>query len=71
MPRQGARALGKLQDSLVLFKYMLSLFGTKDLSAFTNNLKDPALEGLNEEGESFFYHALVFAYNIVFKDRYL
>lgn len=59
MPRQGARALGKLQDSLVLFKYMLSLFGTKDLSAFTNNLKDPALEGLNEEGESFFYHALL------------
>lgn len=59
MPRQGARALGKLQDSLVLFKYMLSLFGAKDLSAFTNTLKDPALEGINEEGESFLYHALI------------
>ena len=59
MPRQGTRQQGKLQDSLVLFKYMLSLFGAKDLSAFTANLKDPQLEGLNEEGESYLYHALI------------
>lgn len=50
---------GKLQESLVLFKYLLSLFGTKDLASLSADLKDPALEGQNEEGESFFYQALV------------
>ena len=50
---------GKLQESLVLFKYLLSLFGTKDLASLSADLKDPTLEGINEEGESFFYHSLI------------
>ncbi len=49
----------KLQDALVLFKFVLSLLGCKDLEALSRELKDPALEGLNDEGESLLYHALV------------
>ena len=56
--RQNTRTPGKLQESLVLFKYLLSLFGTKDLASFSRDLKEPALEGTNDEGESFLYHAL-------------
>lgn len=61
MPKQRRQnnTQGKLQESLVLFKYLLSLFGTNDLASLSADLKDPALEGQNEEGESFFYHALV------------
>ena len=58
MPRP-TRQPGRLQDSLVLFKYMLHLFGCSDFKAFSPDLKDPALEGVNDEGESLLYHALV------------
>lgn len=58
MPRQ-TNQLGRLQESLVLFKYMLHLFGCNDLKALSADLKDPALEGTNDEGESLLYHALV------------
>lgn len=58
MPRQTNQP-GRLQDSLVLFKYMLHLFGCRDLKALSADLKDPALEGVNDEGESLLYHALV------------
>ena len=51
--------LGRLQESLVLFKYILSLFGTKDLQSFSQDLKEPLLEGVNDEGESLLYHAMV------------
>ena len=60
MPRGGqTNTRSKLQGSLALFKFMLSLFGTKDLASLSADLKDPALEGVNEEGESLLYHALV------------
>lgn len=49
MPRQ-TNQLGRLQESLVLFKYMLHLFGCNDLKALSADLKDPALEGTNDEG---------------------
>ena len=40
----------KLQEALVLFKYILNLFGCKDLAALSGDLKDPALEGVDDEG---------------------
>ena len=49
---------GKLQQALVLFHYILWLFGCKDLAALARDLKDPMLEGVNEDGESWLYHAL-------------
>ena len=48
----------KLQEALVLFKYVLSLLGCKNLESLSHDLKDPALEGLNDEGESRLHHAL-------------
>ena len=42
----------------MLFKYILSLFGCRDLSALSENLKDPALEGIDDEGTSKIVHAL-------------
>lgn len=60
-PRQTSAAtarVGKLQQSLVLFHYILHLFGCKDLQALAIDLKDPALEGLDEDGSSRFYHKL-------------
>lgn len=48
----------KLQEALVLFKYILNLFGCKDLAALSENLKDPALEGTDDEGVSRLFHAL-------------
>ena len=38
--RQNTRTPGKLQESLVLFKYLLSLFGTKDLASYSRDLKE-------------------------------
>ena len=49
---------GKLQQALVLFHYILQLFGCKDLEALSRDLKDPMLEGQNEDGESKLYHEL-------------
>ena len=48
----------KLQEALVLFKYILKLFGCKDLAALSDDLKDPALEGEDGEGSSRIFHAL-------------
>ena len=48
---------GKLQQALVLFHYILQLFGCKDLEALSRDLKDPAYEGLNDDHESKLYHA--------------
>lgn len=50
---------GKLQQALVLFHYILQLFGCKDLEALSRDLKDPMLEGVNEDGESKLYHELL------------
>lgn len=49
---------GKLQQALVLFHYILHLFGCKDLEALSRDLKDPMYEGVNEDGESRLYHEL-------------
>ena len=49
---------GRLQQALVLFHYMLHLLGCKDLEALSRDLKDPMLEGVNEDGESRLYHEL-------------
>ena len=48
----------RLQEALVLHKYILSLLGCKDLEALSRDLKDPALEGVDDEGVSRFYYAL-------------
>ena len=42
----------------MLFKYILNLFGCKDLAALSGDLKDPALEGVDDEGCSRMFHAL-------------
>lgn len=60
MPR-GSRTTkrpARLQEALVLHKYILSLLGCKDLEALSQDLKDPALEGVDEEGTSNIYYAL-------------
>ncbi len=49
---------GKLQQALVLFHYILQLFGCNDLAALSRDLKDPAYEGLNEDHESKLYQEL-------------
>ncbi len=49
---------GKLQQALVLFHYILNLFGCKDLEALSRDLRDPMYEGLNEDHESRLYHEL-------------
>ncbi len=48
----------RLQEALVLHKYVLNLFGCKDLEALSRDLKDPALEGVDDEGVSRLYYAL-------------
>lgn len=60
MPRQRRQANqpARLQEALVLHKYILSLLGCKDLEALGRDLKDPALEGVDDEGVSNIYYAL-------------
>lgn len=48
----------RLQEALVLHKYILSLLGCKDLEALSRDLKDPALEGVDDEGVSHLYYVL-------------
>ena len=48
----------RLQEALVLHKYILSLLGCNDLEALSRDLKDPALEGVDDEGTSNIYYAL-------------
>ena len=50
MAKKKTKQPAKLQEALVLFKYILSLFGCKDLAALSGDLKDPALEGVDDEG---------------------
>lgn len=60
MPRQRRQANqpARLQEALVLHKYILSLLGCKDLETLSRDLKDPALEGVDDEGVSNIYYAL-------------
>jgi hypothetical protein len=48
-----------LSGALILNKFILHLFGVKDLEALSENLKDAALEGYDENNVSHFHHALV------------
>lgn len=48
----------RLQEALVLHKYILHLLGCKDLEALSQDLKDPALEGVDDEGASRIFYAL-------------
>lgn len=56
--RKEQQAEARLNNSLVLNRYILSLFGCTSLEALSEHLKDPALEGWDEEGVSHFYYAL-------------
>ena len=58
MAKKKTKQPAKLQEALVLFKYILNLFGCKDLAAMSGDLKDPALEGVDDEGCSRLFHAL-------------
>jgi hypothetical protein len=49
----------KLSSALVLNKYILNLFGVKDLEALSQDLKDSAFEDYDENNVSNFHHALV------------
>lgn len=50
---------GKLSNSLVLNRYILSLFGATSLEALSEHLKDPILEGWDENNVSYFYRELL------------
>jgi hypothetical protein len=51
--------MAKLSSSLVLYKYILHLFGVTDLEALSRDLKDASLEGYDENNISRIHHALV------------
>ena len=50
----------KLGQALVLNKYLLLLFGCKDLEELSKDLKDPSLEGIDDEGISKLYYQIRF-----------
>lgn len=56
--KKTAQKNDKLQNALVLFHYVLRYFGCNDLKALSDGLKDPALEGVDDNGVSLFYTAL-------------
>jgi hypothetical protein len=58
MAKKQTKRPARLQEALVLHKYILNLFGCKDLEAMSQDLKDPALEGIDDEGVSRLYYAL-------------
>ena len=50
---------GKLNNSLVLNRYILSLFGTTSMEALSEHLKDPSYEGWDENNVSYIHNILV------------
>lgn len=48
----------KLGNALLLYRYMLSLFGATSLEALSEHLKDPLLEGYDDNNVSLFYHEI-------------
>ena len=52
------RVEGKLSNSLVLNRFILDLFGTNSLESLSEHLKDPYLEGYDENNVSLFYYAI-------------
>lgn len=51
--------MAKLKEALWLNRYMLSLFGVKDLKALSEDLKDSRLEGYDEQNRSRLYEQLI------------
>jgi len=49
---------GKLNKSLVLNRFILDLFGTNCLDPLSEHLKDPFLEGCDDNNVSLFFHAI-------------
>ena len=58
MAKRQTNQPARLQEALVLHKYILKLFGCNDLEGLSRDLKDPALEGVDDEGVSKLYHAM-------------
>lgn len=58
MAKKQTKQPPKLQEALVLFKYILKLFGCRDLAALSETLKDPALEGVDDDGTSRIFYEL-------------
>ena len=58
MAKKQTNRPARLQEALVLHKYMLHLFGCNDLVAMSQDMRDPALEGIDDEGVSRFYYSL-------------
>lgn len=58
MAKKNTKRPPRLQEALVLHKYILHLLGCKDLEALSQDLKDPALEGVDDEGTSRIFYAL-------------
>ncbi len=58
MAKKNIKRPPRLQEALVLHKYILHLLGCKDLEALSHDLKDPALEGVDDEGTSRIFYAL-------------
>lgn len=50
--------MAKLKEALWLNRYMLSLFGTKDLKTLAEDLKDSRLEGYDEQNRSRLFEQL-------------
>lgn len=48
----------RLDNSLLLGKYMLSLFGVQSLEELASNMKSPNLEGWDEENVSYYCRVL-------------
>lgn len=58
MAKKQTKRPPKLQEALVLFKYILKLFGCRDLEALSRDLKEPKLEGVDEDGTSRLLYAI-------------
>lgn len=58
MPRKQTNQPARLQEALVLHKFILQQFGCKDLESLSRDLKDPTLEGVDDEGVSKLYYAM-------------
>jgi hypothetical protein len=56
--RKNTTRPARLQEALVLHKYILHLMGCTDLEALSQDLKDPALEGVDDDGTSRIFYAL-------------
>lgn len=52
------RVEAKLSNALLLNRFMLNLFGATSLEALSEHLKDPILEGYDENNVSLFYHEI-------------